>query len=97
MTAGVLEKLRRLFYYWRRFSYDIRLAYRLMRDPRISILFKLPVIAALLYFVLPWDLLSDFFLPGVGYIDDILFLTWATRFLIRLAPQAIKQEYEKVI
>ncbi|MCC8083386.1 MAG: DUF1232 domain-containing protein [Clostridium sp.] len=32
------------------------------------------IVAALLYFVLPIDLIPDF-VPGVGYIDDVLILT----------------------
>ena len=48
----------------------------MIRDREFSISAKTKglVGAALLYFVLPTDIVPDF-LPGIGYIDDALILT----------------------
>ncbi len=44
------------------------------RDFSISLKTKGLVAAALLYFVLPTDVVPDF-IPGIGYIDDALVLS----------------------
>jgi uncharacterized membrane protein YkvA (DUF1232 family) len=44
------------------------------RDYRISVRTKALVGAALVYFVLPTDIVPDF-IPGIGYIDDALVLS----------------------
>jgi uncharacterized membrane protein YkvA (DUF1232 family) len=54
----------------------VGLLYAMIRDREFSISAKTKglVGAALLYFVLPTDIVPDF-LPGIGYIDDALILT----------------------
>ena len=44
---------------------------RVFRDGRFSIWIKLELILAMLYFLVPDDLIPDF-LPGIGFLDDIL-------------------------
>ena len=50
---------------------DIRLLYAMLRDKGFQIdwKYKARIIAALIYFIAPIDLIPDF-LPGIGYIDD---------------------------
>lgn len=86
-------KLQRIFQLWRDFRHDIQLAFYLMKDPRISFFYKIPLFFAILYFIFPADLFSDFFIPGLGYIDDFMILIWATRFLVNRCPDQIKQDY----
>ena len=50
--------------------------YELMRDKNIPLRNRLIFIAALGYFILPTDLISDF-LPGLGFTDDLAFITYA--------------------
>lgn len=54
----------------------VRTIYDMLRDRdyRISLRTKALVGAALLYFVLPTDIVPDF-IPGIGYIDDALVLS----------------------
>lgn len=52
-----------------------KLLFAMIRDKdfRIDMTSKLLVIAGLLYFVVPTDMMPDF-IPGIGYIDDALIL-----------------------
>lgn len=54
----------------------VTLLYEMIRDREFSISTKTKALvgAALLYFVLPADIVPDF-IPGIGYIDDALILT----------------------
>jgi len=56
--------------------YYIIVLYELMRDKDIPLRNRLVFVAALGYFILPTDLISDF-LPGLGFTDDLAFLTYA--------------------
>jgi uncharacterized membrane protein YkvA (DUF1232 family) len=49
-------------------------AYRYANHPGISPRYKLMAVAALLYFISPFDAITDF-IPGVGYVDDAAVLT----------------------
>jgi len=46
---------------------------RVFRDPVFTVWLKLELILALLYFIVPDDLIPDF-LIGIGFIDDMLIL-----------------------
>lgn len=50
--------------------------YELMRDKNIPTKTRLIFVAALGYFILPTDLVADF-LPGLGFTDDLAFITYA--------------------
>lgn len=64
----------------------IRLAWRLLRDERVSGLkYLLPAMLAL-YVVSPVDLAPDLFL-GIGQIDDVGAIIVAAMVLIRLLPR----------
>jgi uncharacterized membrane protein YkvA (DUF1232 family) len=65
---GVLEKVRGL--------------YAMLRDPDFTIEWrhKAVIIACLLYFISPVDMVPDF-IPGVGFIDDALILGWGIKTL----------------
>lgn len=88
-------KIQRVFQLWKNFRHDIVLAFYLIKDPRVSFFYKLPLFFAILYFIFPADLLSDYFIPGLGYIDDFMILIWAIRFLVKHCPDQIKQEYDR--
>lgn len=58
----------------------------LLRDPRVAKLPRVAVIAALLYTLWPMDLLPDFAVPFVGYLDDLTLLWLSLRWLRRNDP-----------
>ncbi|HEY7032791.1 MAG TPA: DUF1232 domain-containing protein [Thermomicrobiales bacterium] len=73
------------------------LAFRLYRDPRVSVVLKsvVPMLAAL-YVLSPIDLIPDFLL-GVGQVDDLGALAVALfvglKLIRRCAPSAIVAEH----
>lgn len=66
-TSGSLSK--QLLYY-------VLVLYYLVADKNIPAKVRMVFIAALGYFILPTDLVTDF-LPVIGFTDDIAFLTYA--------------------
>lgn len=55
----------------------VRTLWHMLTDPDFVIDWQVKawIVSALGYFVTPWDLIPDV-LPGVGYIDDALVVTW---------------------
>ena len=75
---------------------QVRLGWRLLRDPRVpGIKNAIPAFAAL-YLLSPIDPIPDFLL-GLGQMDDLgilIALTIATiRWLPRMAPESVVQEH----
>jgi|YNPNPStandDraft_1061719.scaffolds.fasta_scaffold01952_3 uncharacterized membrane protein YkvA (DUF1232 family) len=70
-----------------------RLAWRLMRDPRVATTTKLlvPALAAA-YVLFPVDLLPDL-VPLLGQVDDLVILALAVRLFIELCPPAVVREH----
>ncbi len=54
---------------------DAKLFYEMLRDPDFKLQWqdKAKIIACLLYFIAPVDLVPDF-IPGLGYIDDAVIM-----------------------
>lgn len=77
---------------------NLVLSWRLYRDPRVSNWIKrLPVVLAVVYLIVPIDLIPDMFL-GVGQLDDLgvmglmaLSLSWLPRF----APADVVAEHRQ--
>ena len=75
----------------------IRLFIRLMRDPRVPYYLKLFVYGAILYCICPIDLIRDFPLLGIGYLDDAAILFLALRKLVMGSPPEVVQEHVEAI
>ena len=75
---------------------QIRLSWRLLRDPRVGWLKNVIPAAAALYLLFPVDAVPDF-LPGLGQIDDvgviIALLAVAVRLIPKLAPASVVEEH----
>ncbi len=65
----------------------VRLAVRLVREPRVPMPAKALPLLATLYLISPVDLALDF-LPVVGQIDDLGVLIVALEVFLRLCPEA---------
>src|SRR5437867_8769566 len=74
----------------------IRLYWRLLRDPRVSIWPKALIVGALAYVVLPFDLIPDFS-PLIGEIDDLVILIVAARWFIEWCPPEVVREHAQAI
>jgi uncharacterized membrane protein YkvA (DUF1232 family) len=66
------------------------LLYYGLTDPRTPAYAVLPALAALLYLVSPVDLIPDF-IPGVGFLDDLVIVPLLLRMSVRLFPQEVLQ------
>jgi len=68
---------------------EVRLAWRLMREPRVPLYAKaLPVLAAV-YVLSPLDFIPDV-LPVLGQIDDLGILILSVKLFLRFCPPAVK-------
>lgn len=75
----------------------IRLGWRLFRDSRVPVVLKSMVVLALLYSISPFDVIPDFFFPGVGYVDDATLLLLMGYYFIRWSPQDVVTEHVTAI
>jgi uncharacterized membrane protein YkvA (DUF1232 family) len=74
----------------------VRLYWRLLRDPRVSIWPKALLVAALGYVVLPFDLIPDA-IPLLGEVDDVVILVAAARWFPQLCPPEVVREHAEAI
>jgi uncharacterized membrane protein YkvA (DUF1232 family) len=67
--------------------FDVRLASRLLREPRVPVLAKAVIPVAALYFVSPVDFLPDI-IPVLGEMDDLAVAYGALKMFLNLCPPA---------
>lgn len=65
-----------------------RLAWRLLRDDRVSPMLKVIPLVGLVYLIWPVDLLPDVF-PVLGQLDDVAVLILAINAFIRACPPEV--------
>src|ERR687895_1746251 len=70
---------------------------RLLRDSRVPVVLKSMVVLAFLYSISPFDVIPDFFFPGVGYVDDATLLLLMGYYFIRWSPQEVVTEHVTAI
>jgi uncharacterized membrane protein YkvA (DUF1232 family) len=75
----------------------IRLYWRVFTDRRVSVLPKLVLLAGIVYFVSPLDLLPDFPFVGLGWTDDIAVMIVCGRLFISMAPRSVVEEHVRLI
>jgi uncharacterized membrane protein YkvA (DUF1232 family) len=63
----------------------LRLAVRLVREPRVSLVAKALPLLATLYVISPLDLVPDV-VPGLGQLDDLGIILLALQGFLRLCP-----------
>jgi len=71
---------------------NLRLAWRLLRDPQVPLWTRLIPIAAVAYILFPLDFIPDWML-GPGQVDDLGLFLLGVRLLIDLAPRQIVQRH----
>ncbi len=69
-----------------------RLVFRLMADRRVPIRTKLILPAAIVYLILPFDIVPDI-LPALGRIDDILVIVISLAMFLAIAPKDVVLEH----
>lgn len=74
--------------FWKEIWEQIRLVWLLMRDNEVPVYLKLLPLAAVIYVIIPTDLIPDFFIP-FGGLDDITAVLVGAKMFIEMAPQNI--------
>jgi uncharacterized membrane protein YkvA (DUF1232 family) len=75
----------------------IRLYWRLLRDPRVSWAAKAVLLAGVAYVISPLQLLTDFLLIPVGWLEGVIVLMIAGQLFIRLCPPRVVEEQVRLI
>jgi uncharacterized membrane protein YkvA (DUF1232 family) len=72
---------------------QVKLILRLMGDRRVNFWLKILPVGALLYLILPIDLVPELALPVIGYLDDAAVLWIGMTLFVQLCPAEIVQEH----
>lgn len=72
--------------FWKEIWRQARLVWHLLRSPEVPIYLKLVPLAAVIYALIPTDLVPDF-LPVLGQLDDLTALLVGAKVFIELSPQ----------
>lgn len=75
---------------------QIKLTWRLLRDPRVPMWAKVVPFTPLAYLVMPFDFLPDF-IPVIGQLDDITLIIMGMRLFEMVVPEYIVKEHREAI
>lgn len=70
----------------------LRLFWKLFKDPRVGFRPKLLIFGLVAYFLLPVDLIPDFF-PALGHFDDLLLTFLGLKAFVSLCPREVVREH----
>lgn len=74
--------------FWREMWQQIRLVFRLVRDPEVPIYLKILPFITVVYLLIPLDLLPDV-LVGLGQMDDLAVMLLGSKLFIEFVPPHI--------
>lgn len=74
--------------FWSEIWRQARLVWHLLRSPDVPLYLKLLPALAVIYILVPTDLIPDVF-PGIGQLDDLTALLLGAKVFIELAPQEV--------
>lgn len=74
--------------FWREVWQQIRLVFRLIRDPEVPIYLKILPFITVIYLLIPVDLLPDV-LVGLGQMDDLAVMLLGSKLFIGFVPPHI--------
>ena len=66
--------------------------YHLVRDPRVPWTVKAALAGLAAYLASPIDLIPDW-IPGVGYLDDLLLLSFVASYVLAKVPPEVVREH----
>lgn len=84
-------KLRRLI---KRLGNEVRLYFQLFRDQRTPKISKILIIIAVIYLILPFDIVPDFF-PFAGQIDDLIIVPIIFFIATFFIPKPVINEHKR--
>jgi uncharacterized membrane protein YkvA (DUF1232 family) len=82
--------------FWREFWRQVRLVWYLFRDPEVPAYLKLLPVAAVLYTLMPFDLIPDM-IVGLGQLDDLTILLLGGKVFIEMSPPDVVARYVKAM
>jgi uncharacterized membrane protein YkvA (DUF1232 family) len=82
--------------FWREFWRQVRLVWYLFRDPEVPVYLKLLPVAAVLYTLMPFDLIPDM-IVGLGQLDDLTILLLGGKVFIEMSPPEVVARYLKTM
>jgi uncharacterized membrane protein YkvA (DUF1232 family) len=74
--------------FWREMWHQIKLAWYLFKSPEVPLYLKVLPALAIIYVLIPTDLIPDVF-PVIGQLDDLTALIVGAKVFIELAPQDV--------
>jgi len=82
--------------FWREIWQQVQLVYYLLRDPEVPFYLKIIPFTALVYLVMPLDLIPD---PAllIGQLDDLTVLFVAGKMFVQMAPQHVVAKHIEAI
>jgi uncharacterized membrane protein YkvA (DUF1232 family) len=75
---------------------QLRLAFRLIREPSVPVLTRAVPLLAALYLVWPIDIIPDI-LPGLGQLDDLGVVVFALELFLKWCPSRAKAFHESAL
>ena len=75
---------------------ELRLAWRLLREPRVAFYAKAVPALAALYVISPLDVIPDI-LPVLGQVDDLGIIILSVKLFLRFCPASIKDFHARAI
>jgi uncharacterized membrane protein YkvA (DUF1232 family) len=84
-----VANVKRLWYWLKRLKSDIFLLYLAFKDPRVPRQAKILLMLLAAYIISPIDILPDFVIPGLGYIDDLALISYVAGFIQKMIPEAV--------
>lgn len=89
MCSLRVANVKRLWYWLKRLKSDIFLLYLAFKDPRVPRQAKILLMLLAAYIISPIDILPDFVIPGLGYIDDLALISYVAGFIQKMIPEAV--------
>lgn len=81
--------MKRLWNWLKRLKSDIFILYLAFKDPRVPQQAKILLMLLAAYIISPIDILPDFVIPGLGYIDDLALISYVAGFIQKMIPEAV--------
>jgi len=82
--------------FWRELWFQARLVWHLLRSPDVPFYLKLFPVVAVIYVLVPTDLMPDVF-PLIGQLDDLTALLVGAKIFIELSPQDVVAHHRQIM
>jgi len=82
--------------FWREMWRQTRLVWQLLRSPEVPLYLKILPAFAIVYILIPTDLIPDF-IPVMGQLDDLTALLVGAKVFIELSPQDVVAKHVRAM